>query len=87
MKTKKILISTFFALMLIFSGIVNYQSKTHKNKLSKLQSENVEALSGGETIMQLCDKYCYSCPGYRCVLETNSGFEIRCEQSKPKSSL
>lgn len=87
MKIKKFFILSIFAIVLI-SGIVDYRNINNKeDKISQLQSANIEALGGGETIVELCDRYCYFKPGYVCVLRTNLGFSINCDDSGAKYSL
>ena len=67
-----------------FSGIaawnVCFGFKTDKF-MSSTMLANVEALAGSENpVGDLCDTFCYDKEEHICVLKTNYGFNINCDE-------
>ncbi|MBO5445428.1 MAG: hypothetical protein J5995_08855 [Muribaculaceae bacterium] len=57
-------------------------STTESNSVSALTLANIEALSTPE-YMQLCNLHCKNRNGYICVLYTNQGYNIYCNDMVP----
>ena len=56
-----------------------YQNRESTQK-SDLALENIEALSDNEsTVLNWCKTYCKNLDGYECVLQTNTVFNVTCE--------
>lgn len=75
-----------FMLLVVVSTILSIRIKSTSTEpqLSEIQLANVEALSDDVEIVQgWCDKYCWSKAGYICILETNVGMIVNCDEAVP----
>lgn len=63
-----------------FGALFAYEHYTMSEE-EKAMLKNVEALTNSEVdYVNLCNTYCWNRSGYVCVLETNHGFNINCDE-------
>ena len=62
----------FVAALVAGYGVYTSQQNV---ELSNLAMANVEALASGEGGSADCEVYCYSCPGWDCIISWGSGIE------------
>ena len=81
---KKIILATMIAASAI-GGTIGYFCQQSHDKCSALALANIEALSNNETnpLIKKCETYCKLRPGYICILQTNKGFTINCDEMVP----
>lgn len=79
---KKIFLSALVAVAAV-SGAVGYQTyQSNESTLSELGMANVDALTESEITdpRTSCETYCRTKAGYICVLYTNYGYTINCDE-------
>lgn len=81
---KKNILATIIAAFAI-GGTIGYFCQQSHDEFSALALANIEALSNNETnpLIEKCDTYCKMRPGYICILKTNKGFTINCDEMVP----
>jgi len=76
---KKFFVTAATAALMGIAGYLGHANATPDNE-SDLLLANAEALAlDGEQVIGFCDTYCKTRYGYVCVLTTNYGFPINCE--------
>ena len=79
---KKRFISIIVAIAAI--GAVAVTSAVIKRNSNTILNQNVEALMSGEfNPIAMCDGHCRYKSGYICILKTNFGFDINCDDMVP----
>lgn len=72
---KKSVFKFLFVAAFTLAAGYNVYSSQQENELSELVMANVEALASGEGSSQDCITYCYSCPGWDCIISWGPGIE------------
>lgn len=81
---KKIIYSAFFACIVGLAIYAFFSNENHSNKSCDLYLMNIEALSEGESLVDLCNQNCITDLEYNCLLYTNNLGTITCLDSYPK---
>ena len=77
---KKVLIS-FAVLAISAAAIIAVNAN---NRMDEQFEANVEALAGGEDIIEICDSWCRNSYSYVCTLITSAGYNIYCVDMYPR---
>lgn len=81
---KKFFVTAAIAALMGVAGYLRHANATPADGLSDLELANAEALAlDPEQHMGFCDTYCSYRYGYICVLTTNHGYNVNCDNMVP----